>query len=89
MESVIHGKYESKNQQIITTYFDGIVVDGSNIIYTMVPEGEFGFTKLMTLHSRLCRTTGLQPRKVKLILDENMPYLLRVKSTKKSNPKSR
>jgi hypothetical protein len=43
-----HRKYESKNQQITTTYIDGIVVDGSNILYTMVPEGEFGFTKLMT-----------------------------------------
>jgi hypothetical protein len=43
----------------------------------------------MTLHTRLCKTTGLQPRKVKLILDENNPCLLGVKPTSTNNPKSR
>jgi hypothetical protein len=43
----------------------------------------------MTLHTRLCKTTGLQPRKVKLILDENIPYLLGVKPPSTNNPKSR
>jgi hypothetical protein len=84
-----HKAHESKNQKVFTTYIDGILVDGSNILYTMVPKGEFGFRKLMTLHTRLCKTTGLQPRKVKLILDENMPYLLGVKPTSTNNPKSR
>jgi hypothetical protein len=74
---------------VITVYIDGILVDGSNILYTMVPQGEFGFAKLITLHARLCRATGLQPRKVKLVLDENTPYLLGVKPTKGGNPKSR
>jgi hypothetical protein len=84
-----HKDHESKNQKVFTTYNDGILVDGSNILYTMVPKGEFGFRKLMALHARLCKTTGLQPRKVKLILDENMPYLLGVKPTSTNNPKSR
>jgi hypothetical protein len=38
----------------------------------MVPKGEFGFRKIITLHAQLCRVTGLQPRKIKIILDENM-----------------
>jgi glutaredoxin-related protein len=35
-----HKAHESKNQKVFTTYIDGILVDGSNILYTMVPKGE-------------------------------------------------
>lgn len=80
-----HKNYEPKIQ-VITKYLDGILIDGSNLLYMIVPKGGFGFRKLITLHTKLCRVTGLQPRKIKIILDENMPYLLGVKATR-SGPK--
>jgi hypothetical protein len=84
---VHHMNYEPKNHKVITKCIDGILIDGSNLLHMMVPKGEFGFRKLITLHTQLCRVTGLQPRKIKIILDENMPYLLGVKATR-SCPKS-
>lgn len=80
-----HKNHEPKIK-VITKYLDGILIDGSNLLYIMVPKGDFGFRKLITLHTKLCRVTGLQPRKIKIILDENMPYLLGVKATR-SGPK--
>jgi hypothetical protein len=77
-----HMNYEPKNYKVITKCIDGILIDGSNLLHMMIPKGEFGFRKLITLHTQLCRVTGLQPRKIKIILDENMPYLLGVKATR-------
>jgi polyhydroxyalkanoate synthesis regulator phasin len=82
-----HKNYELKNHRVIMKCIDGILIDGSNLIHMMVHKGEFAFRKLITLHTNLCRVTGLQPRKIKIILDENMPYLLGVKATG-SGPKS-
>ena len=56
--------HEYDNLKAITTYIDGILVDGSNILYTMVQEGDFGFTKLMTLHTRLYRTPLLLNKQI-------------------------
>ena len=58
--------YAFENLKIIKAYIDETVVDGSNILYSMIPKGEFGFAKL--LHTMLCR-------KVKLVMDENIPSL--------------
>lgn len=74
--------YEPKNLKVITKCIDGILIDGSNLLHMMVPKGEFGFRKLIALHTQLCRVTGLQPRRIKIILDENIPYLLGVKATR-------
>jgi len=67
-----HKNYEPKIHKVITKSIDGILIDGSNLLHMMVPKGEFGFRKIITLHAQLCRVTGLQPRKIKIILDENM-----------------
>lgn len=80
------GVKKTKMEEVAAVICDGILIDGNNVAYC-APKGTDAFALLGSLHEKLVKSGGFPPTKVKIVLDNNGPYLMGIwkgDSSKKS-----